>query len=151
VQWISSERFAGTHRRHLSIGDGIDAEDITASYDNSVLSVTIPLAERDTPRKIAINAADAAALTARGGRASNRAGFGTRDDRWGEDMIDMEDPVVWLEDSERQAWWASVLGVDSSVCECATTDFIGQQLEVPLGDDDIYPSTTRVPASTAAA
>ena len=60
VQWISSERFAGTYRRHLSIGDGVDAENISASYDNGVLSVTIPLAERVKPRKIAISAGDAA-------------------------------------------------------------------------------------------
>ena len=46
-QWLSSERFTGTYRRQLTLGDGIDTEHITASYDNGVLSVHIPLAERD--------------------------------------------------------------------------------------------------------
>ncbi|MBY6414450.1 Hsp20/alpha crystallin family protein [Rhodococcus sp. BP-252] len=55
VQWISSERFAGTYRRQIALGDGIDTERITASYDNGVLSVTIPLAERAKPRKIDIS------------------------------------------------------------------------------------------------
>ncbi|CCQ14270.1 putative heat shock protein [Rhodococcus sp. AW25M09] len=54
VQWISSERFAGTFRRQVSLGDGVDTERISASYDNGVLSVTIPLAERAKPRKIDI-------------------------------------------------------------------------------------------------
>ncbi|OZC88944.1 heat-shock protein Hsp20 [Rhodococcus sp. 06-412-2C] len=54
VQWISSERFAGTYRRQVSLGDGVDTERISASYDNGVLSVTIPLAERAKPRKIDI-------------------------------------------------------------------------------------------------
>ncbi|MSX07809.1 MAG: Hsp20 family protein, partial [Actinobacteria bacterium] len=54
VQWLSSERFAGTYRRQLSLGDGVDAEKISASYDNGVLTVTIPLAERAKPRKIEI-------------------------------------------------------------------------------------------------
>ena len=48
-QWLSSERFTGTYRRQLALGDGIDTERITASYDNGVLSVHIPLAERATP------------------------------------------------------------------------------------------------------
>src|SRR5581483_823640 len=30
VQWIASERFAGTYMRQLSLGDGIDAEKISA-------------------------------------------------------------------------------------------------------------------------
>lgn len=58
VQWISSERFAGTYRRQIALGDGIDTERISAAYDNGVLSVTIPLAERAKPRKITIAAGD---------------------------------------------------------------------------------------------
>ncbi|ORI12898.1 heat-shock protein Hsp20 [Rhodococcus sp. 1163] len=54
VQWISSERFAGTFRRQVSLGEGIDVENISATYDNGVLSVMIPLAERAKPRKIDI-------------------------------------------------------------------------------------------------
>ncbi len=52
VQWLANERFFGTYRRQLSLGDGIDASAISATYENGVLTVTIPLAERAKPRKI---------------------------------------------------------------------------------------------------
>lgn len=54
VQWLASERFSGTFRRQLSLGEGIDSQHISASYDNGVLSVTIPLAERAKPRRIEV-------------------------------------------------------------------------------------------------
>jgi HSP20 family protein len=54
VQWLTNERFFGTYRRQLSLGDGIDAARISATYENGVLTVTIPLAERARPRKIDI-------------------------------------------------------------------------------------------------
>lgn len=53
-QWITSERFAGSFLRQLSLGDGIDAEHISADYANGVLTVTIPVAERAKPRRIEI-------------------------------------------------------------------------------------------------
>lgn len=56
AEWIASERFTGTYLRQLSLGDGIDAERISASYDNGVLTVTIPVAEKAKPRKIEIAA-----------------------------------------------------------------------------------------------
>ena len=52
VQWLSNERFFGHYRRQLSLGDGIDTGAISATYENGVLMVTIPLAERAKPRKI---------------------------------------------------------------------------------------------------
>jgi HSP20 family protein len=52
VQWLANERFFGTYRRQLSLGDGVDASAISATYENGVLTVTIPLAERAKPRKI---------------------------------------------------------------------------------------------------
>ncbi|MDD2858928.1 MAG: Hsp20/alpha crystallin family protein [Candidatus Nanopelagicales bacterium] len=52
VEWLASERFTGSYMRQLSLGDGIDAERIAASYDNGVLSVTIPLAEKAKTRRI---------------------------------------------------------------------------------------------------
>lgn len=54
VQWLTSERFAGVYRRQISLGDDIDTERITASYDNGVLNVTIPLHERAKPRQIRV-------------------------------------------------------------------------------------------------
>jgi HSP20 family protein len=52
VQWLTNERFFGTYRRQLSLGDGIDSASISATYENGVLTVTIPLAERAKARKI---------------------------------------------------------------------------------------------------
>jgi HSP20 family protein len=52
VQWLANERFFGTYRRQLALGEGIDASAISATYENGVLTVTIPLAERAKPRKI---------------------------------------------------------------------------------------------------
>ncbi|MCP2277066.1 HSP20 family protein [Nocardia amikacinitolerans] len=54
VQWIASERFAGTYMRQLSLGDNVDTDKISATYNNGVLSVTIPIAERAKPRRIEI-------------------------------------------------------------------------------------------------
>jgi len=50
-----SERFAGTYKRQLSISDDIDAEQIEASYDNGVLTVTLPIAEKAKPRRIEVS------------------------------------------------------------------------------------------------
>lgn len=54
VQWLSNERFFGTYRRQLSLGEGVDAAGIAASYENGVLTVTIPVAEKAKARKIEI-------------------------------------------------------------------------------------------------
>lgn len=60
VQWLTSERFSGTYRRQLSLGEGIDTTGITATYENGVLTVTIPLAERAKPRRIEVTAPQSA-------------------------------------------------------------------------------------------
>jgi HSP20 family protein len=49
---LASERFFGGYRRQLSLGEGIDTTAISATYENGVLTVTIPLADRAKPRKI---------------------------------------------------------------------------------------------------
>ena len=54
VQWLANERFAGTYRRQITLGEGVDPAKISAAYDNGVLTVTIPVAERAKPRKVAI-------------------------------------------------------------------------------------------------
>lgn len=54
AQWLTSERFFGTYRRQLALGEGIDTDAISATYENGVLTVTIPLAERAKPRKIEV-------------------------------------------------------------------------------------------------
>ena len=54
VQWLASERFFGTYRRQLALGEGIDPTKISATYENGVLTVTIPLAERAKARRIEV-------------------------------------------------------------------------------------------------
>lgn len=54
VQWITSERFTGTFQRQLSLGEGIDTDRISATYENGVLTVTIPVAEKAKPRRITV-------------------------------------------------------------------------------------------------
>jgi HSP20 family protein len=65
VQWLARERAAGTFQRQLTLGRDIDTESISAHYENGVLSVMIPVAEKAKPRKIAIaTASDRAEVTA---------------------------------------------------------------------------------------
>jgi HSP20 family protein len=54
AQWLANERFFGSYRRQLSLGDGIDAAAISATYENGVLTVTIPVAEKAKPRRITV-------------------------------------------------------------------------------------------------
>jgi len=54
AQWLTSERFTGSYMRQLSLGDGVDAGRIVATYENGVLTVTIPLAEQAKPRRIEV-------------------------------------------------------------------------------------------------
>lgn len=58
VQWLASERPYGTYRRHIALGEGIDAAKISATYQHGVLCVTIPLAEAAQPRSIGIQVLD---------------------------------------------------------------------------------------------
>jgi HSP20 family protein len=54
VQWVASERFTGTFLRQITLGEGLDADRISATYLNGVLTVTIPLAERAKARRIEV-------------------------------------------------------------------------------------------------
>ncbi|MCU1571688.1 MAG: heat-shock protein Hsp20 [Naasia sp.] len=54
VKWLARERQAGSFLRQLNLGQGIDTERISATYENGVLSVTIPVSERAKPRKIEV-------------------------------------------------------------------------------------------------
>jgi HSP20 family protein len=54
LDWIMSERYAGSYMRQLTLGEGVDTENIAAEYDAGVLTVTIPVAEKAKPRKITV-------------------------------------------------------------------------------------------------
>ncbi|MEE1620950.1 Hsp20/alpha crystallin family protein [Zafaria sp. Z1313] len=54
VKWLNRERRGGSFLRQLNLGQGVDTENITARYENGVLSVVIPVRESAKPRKIAV-------------------------------------------------------------------------------------------------
>ncbi len=54
VTWIARERSTGTLLRRFSLGQNVDPSNISANYENGVLSVVIPVAERAKPRKIVV-------------------------------------------------------------------------------------------------
>lgn len=51
---IAAERPRGVFSRQLFLGDTLDTEGITADYDQGVLRLRIPVAERAKPRRISI-------------------------------------------------------------------------------------------------
>jgi HSP20 family protein len=64
VEVLVAERPQGSFSRQLFLGDGLDPDRIDARYDQGVLTVTIPVAERAKARKIEVG-------TGRGGRSIN--------------------------------------------------------------------------------
>ena len=55
VRWLARERGGGHFLRQFTLGEGVDLDGITASYDSGVLSVIIPVSERAKPRKITVD------------------------------------------------------------------------------------------------
>jgi HSP20 family protein len=55
VELVASERPRGVFSRQVILGDALDTDSITAAYTGGVLRLTIPVAERAKPRKIAIS------------------------------------------------------------------------------------------------
>jgi len=53
-QLVAAERRHGSFSRQLFLGDGLDTEKIHATYENGVLTVTIPVADRAKPRRIEV-------------------------------------------------------------------------------------------------
>ncbi|TQN27685.1 HSP20 family protein [Haloactinospora alba] len=58
TQFLVSERPRGSFVRQLTLGDGLDVEKIDADYQNGVLTLRIPVAERAKPRKISVTPSD---------------------------------------------------------------------------------------------
>jgi HSP20 family protein len=55
AEMIAAERPRGVFSRQLVLGDNLDTDNISASYDDGVLRMRIPVAEQAKPRKILIN------------------------------------------------------------------------------------------------
>jgi HSP20 family protein len=53
-EFLVSERPQGRFSRQLRLGSTIDTENIGASYDDGVLTLTLPVSERARPRQIQV-------------------------------------------------------------------------------------------------
>ena len=62
-QRLASERTHGQFSRQLVLGDNLDLTRIEAGYDNGVLRLAVPVAEKAKPRKIEIAGASPASET----------------------------------------------------------------------------------------
>lgn len=54
VERLVGERLFGTFTRQVFLGDNLDTENIEASYDQGVLTLSIPVAPHAKPRRIPI-------------------------------------------------------------------------------------------------
>ena len=54
VRWIARERSTGSYLRRFTLGQSIDTANISAKYDNGVLSVVLPVTEKAKPRKVEV-------------------------------------------------------------------------------------------------
>ena len=75
VQWIRRERATGTFERRITLGDGLDLDKISATWQDGVLTLTIPVAEAARPRRIEIvtGGADRSQATIEGETGSKAA------------------------------------------------------------------------------
>lgn len=58
---VVTERRYGSFTRQLFLGESLDTDDIKASYDNGVLTITIPVAEKAKARQIHVENAPSSA------------------------------------------------------------------------------------------
>jgi len=60
VDQLVAERLHGTYSRQVLLGDSLDSEHIEASYQDGVLTLTIPVAAQVKPRRIPVASSDVA-------------------------------------------------------------------------------------------
>jgi HSP20 family protein len=65
-QVIVAERSQGSFTRQLSLGEGVDSENLSANYADGVLHVTLPVSPRSQPRRVEITHASGASRTISG-------------------------------------------------------------------------------------
>jgi HSP20 family protein len=54
LNWLARENRSGSFVRRLTLGESVDRENISASYNAGVLSVNIPVTEKAKARKIEV-------------------------------------------------------------------------------------------------
>jgi HSP20 family protein len=53
-----AERYRGSFRRQIQLGDGLDLEHLEADLHDGILTIRIPVAERAKPRKVQVGQTD---------------------------------------------------------------------------------------------
>jgi HSP20 family protein len=61
---LAAERPQGTFTRRLMLGESLDGDRVEARYDNGVLTLTVPVAEKAKARKVEISSGDQPAAVA---------------------------------------------------------------------------------------
>ena len=61
---LATERPRGVFSRQLVLGDNLDLDGIQADYEDGVLRLTVPVAEKAKPRKIEIGGPERSAIEA---------------------------------------------------------------------------------------
>lgn len=56
IDWLIHERPVGTYQRQLKVGPFVDVENVTATVEHGVLTLTLPVSERAKPRRIEVQA-----------------------------------------------------------------------------------------------
>ncbi len=78
---IAAERPQGSFTRQLHLGEGVDSENLTASFTDGVLHLAIPLSAKVQPRRVEITHASGGGRTISGSTAGQdqapAAGTGT--------------------------------------------------------------------------
>ena len=81
---LVAERPQGVFSRQLFLGDSLDTEAMTASYERGVLTLTVPVAEQAKPRRVDIVAgSDGSSAPALSGNTGNGGNGGNRSDSRG--------------------------------------------------------------------
>ena len=57
ARWLARGRQSGSFVRRFTLGQGIDRDAIAATYDNGVLSLSIPVSEKSRARKVEVTSA----------------------------------------------------------------------------------------------
>lgn len=52
--WIRQESFTGRLYRQIALGEGVNGDQARASFQNGVLTITVPLTQRPEPKKIPV-------------------------------------------------------------------------------------------------
>jgi HSP20 family protein len=68
-QVIAAERPQGSFARLLTLGEGVDSENLTAGYADGVLHVTIPASPRAQARRVEVTRGSSGSRTISGGAA----------------------------------------------------------------------------------